>query len=234
MVLSVIGGKGRMGSIVVKEAKKDKDIKKVYVCDIDTENFEQSLVDTDVYIDFSKAGVINSYIEKISQDRRALVCGTTGLSEQDFTVLKKYSNKIPIFYSPNMSIGVFLTTKVIAMLTKAWTGDIEIMEIHHRHKKDSPSGTAKRLFEEINKIKKFNAVFRTEGKDLKKMDEIGISSIRGGDVIGEHTVYFFEEGERIEIKHIATDRKIFARGAIRAAKFIKGKEAGFYSMGDIL
>ncbi len=233
MNLGIIGGRGRMGTRVRMEAEKDPDIEEIYIIDLDTGNFEETLKKVDVYIDFSRPGALKEYLPSLATHRKALVSGTTGFSEDDFAMLREFSRKIPIFYSPNMSVGVFLITKMVEILSEMWEGDIEILEIHHRFKEDSPSGTAKKLFETIRKKKNVNKYYRKEEKHKRKDDEVGIAVLRGGDTVGEHSVIFFGDGERIEITHRAMDRRIFALGAIKAAKFVKDKPPGLYGMEDM-
>ena len=167
--------------------------------------------------------------------------GTTGFSTEEINKMKKLSQEIPFLFSPNMSLGVNLLFKLAAETAVALGDDydIEITESHHRFKKDAPSGTAKKLAQEIAKAKNINLddviIYGREGMTgERKRGEIGIHSIRGGDITGEHTVMFTALGERLELTHKAHSRDTFAYGTIQAIKFMEGKSAGFYEMKDVL
>ncbi|HAA58647.1 MAG TPA: 4-hydroxy-tetrahydrodipicolinate reductase, partial [Myxococcales bacterium] len=170
-----------------------------------------------------------------------LVCGTTGFSKEQVASLKEASNKIPVLYSPNMSVGVNLLFLAVREMTK-WAGedfDIEVFEMHHKMKRDAPSGTALRIAEHIADVQeqRLADVMKTDrySQDApREAGEIGMQSARGGDIVGEHTVFYCGMGERIELTHRATSRDIFARGALRAASWMAQKPAGFYSMFDVL
>ena len=169
-----------------------------------------------------------------------IVIGTTGLSEENKKTLKQAGERIPIVFAPNMSTGVNLLLNVVENIAKKIPNyDVEILEIHHNKKKDSPSGTAIKLAESIsnghNKSLKDVAVFGRYGTQvLRKPGEIGIHAIRCGDVCGDHTVIFASDGERIEISHKATSRAGLVAGALRAAKWINNESAGLYDMRDVL
>jgi 4-hydroxy-tetrahydrodipicolinate reductase len=170
-----------------------------------------------------------------------MVIGTTGFSDNELETINQASNKIPIVFAPNMSIGVNLTLKILETSAKVIGPDssIEIIESHHRYKVDSPSGTAIKMGEVVanalgRDLSKC-AVYGREGiEEPRDMNTIGFSSIRGGDVVGEHTVIFFMEGERVEITHKASSRMIYANGAVRAAYWLHNKPNGLYSMQDVL
>jgi len=195
----------------------------------------------DVIIDFSSPKATLRHAEIAVKYDKPLVVGTTGFSMEERAKLLALLEKIPSVFSSNMSIGMNVMFQAAAQIA-AKLGedyDIEIFEAHHRLKKDAPSGTALTLAEEIAK-----AVNRDLGKVAKyerygqigerKPKEIGIQTIRGGDIVGDHTVYFAGSGERIELTHRATSRDNFARGAILAAKWVSGKSAGIYTMADVL
>ena len=195
----------------------------------------------DLAIDFSAPKGTLEILTYLAKTKVALVSGTTGFSEDEMKKMQSYSKEIPILYSPNMSLGVNLIFDLLPKVTSSLSEDydIEITEIHHRMKKDAPSGTAMKMGEIISQAreKKLDdvGVFGRKGKEqLRKRGEIGIHTLRGGDVVGEHTVSFVGLGERIEITHKAHSRETFARGAIWAAKFIIGKEPGWYTMKDVL
>jgi 4-hydroxy-tetrahydrodipicolinate reductase len=173
---------------------------------------------------------------------KKVVIGTTGFEPRQIEELKELAKKTAVLLSPNMSLGVNLLFKLVELATRVLKEkefDIEIGEIHHRYKKDAPSGTAMRLAEiiasELGKPLEEIAVYGRKGHYERKRDDLGIMTFRGGDVVGEHTVYFFGFGERLELTHRATSRDIFAKGAVEAAKWIADKEGGrLYNMFDVL
>ena len=195
----------------------------------------------DVVIDFSSPAAAEKSIDYCLENGAALVMGTTGLAGEQTAKIKAASEKIPIIYATNMSVGMnalfSLAGKVAAMLGEDY--DIEIIEQHHRFKKDAPSGSALTLAENICKAtgKDFPAclVYGRSGKDsLRDKGTIGIHSVRAGDITGEHEVIFSTLGETVALSHTAHSRDTFARGALRAALWLIGKEAGLYSMEDCL
>jgi 4-hydroxy-tetrahydrodipicolinate reductase len=195
----------------------------------------------DMWVDFSAPGAAVANSIAAAQMGAAIVIGVTGLSAQDKEAIASQAEEIPIVLAPNMSVGVNVMLRLVAdaarILGSAY--DIEIVEAHHRAKRDAPSGTALRLAE---------AVAEASGRDLGKSarferhgeigprtaDEIGIQTIRGGDVVGDHTVYFLGQGDRIEITHRASSRETLARGAVRAALWLHGRAPGLYDMRDVL
>lgn len=190
-----------------------------------------------VLIDFSGAAGFDDAL-KLALDRRiALVCGSTGLSEDQHAALAQAARKIPVLASANFSIAIALMSELVAQAAESlreW--DCEIVETHHRHKKDAPSGTALALGAAIANARgtEFSTHSASPRTDPRNAGEIGFAAIRGGDVIGEHQVFFIGEGERIEITHRASNRDIFARGAIKAAIWLAGRPAGAYSLRDVL
>nr|MCU0825622.1 4-hydroxy-tetrahydrodipicolinate reductase [Leptospira sp.] len=173
-------------------------------------------------------------------NKKPIVIGTTGLGESDKQKIRDAANEIPIVFSPNMSIGVNLLFKLTEIAAKVLSDDfdVEVLDIHHRHKKDSPSGTAVHLKEVLLKAldrKDSNVIYGRHGmypeRDKK---EIAMHTMRAGEVVGEHTVYFFSPEERIEIAHKAGDRKTFALGSVKAAEFLADKKKGLYNMFDVL
>ena len=196
---------------------------------------------TDVVIDFANnTEAVLGHLRLVASDKKAMVIGTTGFNKKELEEIKNLSKDIPIVLAPNMSIGVNLLFKLIKDAVKVLNNkgfDIEVIEMHHRFKKDSPSGTAEKIVDilkeetGIDKVIYGRKGFYEEGRSS---DEIAVFSLRGGDVVGEHTVIFAGLGERIELTHKASSRDIFARGAIEAAKWIKGKPAGLYDMQDVL
>lgn len=203
---------------------------------------DESLVEqADVMIDFSSplASVFNA--ETCAELGTALVIGTTGMDLEQEKTLKKGSNKIPIFVSPNMSLGMSMLYRLVenAVSTLGKNFDVEIFEAHHSGKKDAPSGTALRLGEVIANARgvdlREKAVFDRSG-DIKTRvpDSIGFSSVRGGDIAGDHTVILAGDGERLELTHRAHDRSNFVHGALLAASFVCANPPGLYGMSDLL
>lgn len=199
------------------------------------------LEDADVLIDFSHASALPGNIKAAVQNKTGLVVGTTGLAPEHLRLLKTASRKIPVVQSPNMSIGVNLLFKLVDLTSRALgeNYDIEIAEIHHRMKKDSPSGTALKLLEVAARARekslKKDVVFGREGEvGPRPKGELGVLALRGGDVVGDHTVYFLGDGERIELSHRASSRQAFAQGALLAAKFVAKAKSGLYNMSQVL
>ena len=192
----------------------------------------------DVIIDFSVPVATMKILEYAKENNVPIVIATTGLSEEEKQKIKEYSKTIPIFQSANMSYDINLMKKVVAEVAKNLNQtDIEIVETHHNRKIDSPSGTALLLADSINNAldnKKDYNFNRFQNREKRKKKEIGFSSIRGGNIVGEHTVIFFGENESFEITHKAYSRGVFAEGALKGAEYIVGKENGYYSMDDII
>lgn len=192
----------------------------------------------DVIIDFSHFSVFEKILEFALSKKIPLVMATTGLTIENEKSLEEASTTIPIFRTANMSIGVNVMLGLVADAAKQLDGfDIEIIEKHHNKKVDSPSGTALMLANEINTTlnNSMDFVYGREGKSTKRQtNEIGIHAFRGGTISGEHNVIYAGEDEIIEIKHTALSKKVFAKGAVRAAKFIYQKENGLYDMRKIL
>lgn len=195
----------------------------------------------DVMIDFTVATSVSANIRKCVSANCKMVIGTTGLTHDDHDLIKSASKKIAIVFAPNMSIGVNLCFKLLEMAAQVIgdDSDIEIIETHHRHKKDAPSGTAIRMGEVVahtlGRNLKEVAVYGREGiTGVRDKKTIGFETIRGGDIVGDHTVMFIADGERVEITHKATSRKTFASGAVRAAKWLAEKESGLFDMQDVL
>jgi 4-hydroxy-tetrahydrodipicolinate reductase len=195
----------------------------------------------DVLIDFTRPEASMGYLASCQQAGKKLVLGTTGFNDEQKTKIAEVAKSIAIMMAPNMSVGVNLTLKLLEMAAKVMGDytDIEIIEAHHRHKVDAPSGTALIMGEVIantlNRDLKDCAVYGREGitgeRDRKT---IGFSTIRAGDIVGEHTAMFVDEGERVEITHKASSRMTFANGAVRAAVWLKDKDKGLFDMQDVL
>jgi len=206
-----------------------------------TESLGQLLETSDVIIDFSTPEASIANLKKCRRYGKAMVIGSTGFTHGDSTLIREFARNIPVVHSPNMSVGV----NVIFRMIKEVAGilgddfDVEIMEAHHRMKKDSPSGTALHLGKVVAETlgRNLNMVascFREGTNNVRDQKEIGMQSIRGGDIIGDHTVYFIGKGERIEITHRAQNREMFSQGAVKAAKWLVDREPGLYGMNDVL
>ncbi|MDD5015680.1 MAG: 4-hydroxy-tetrahydrodipicolinate reductase [Atribacterota bacterium] len=205
------------------------------------DDLEEIIQNADQIIEFTNPQVSLKHLEIVSKYKKAMIIGTTGFSSEEIETINKLTRGIPFLLSPNMSLGVNLLFKLAAETAAALGDDydIEIVEAHHRFKKDAPSGTAKKLAQEIAKAKGINlnevAIYGREGiTGERKSGEIAIHSIRGGDITGEHTVMFTALGERLQLSHKAHSRDTLAYGAIQAIKFMEGKPPGFYEMKDVL
>ena len=218
----LVGAAGRMGRTVVDLAKADPKIQIVAECDLG-DSIEAAMQNCDVIVDFSHADAIDEICRAASQHGKSLVIGTTGHSQEQRRIIEKAAESLPIVFASNFSIGVnvlfWLTRKAAELLGQDFNP--EIIETHHKMKKDAPSGTAKTLAEVLKAAR-------------KTKEEVPIQSIREGEVVGEHTVILSGPNERLELVHRATSREIFARGALRAASWVMGKPPGLYSMQDVL
>jgi 4-hydroxy-tetrahydrodipicolinate reductase len=201
-----------------------------------------SVVDQfDVLIDFTRPDASMDFIETCRQAGKKLVIGTTGYSDAQKALIAEAAKDVAIVMAPNMSVGVNLSLKLLEMTAKVMGDytDIEVIEAHHRHKVDAPSGTALRMGEVIadtlGRNLKDCAIYGREGNTGERdRKTIGFSTIRAGDIVGEHTVMFADDGERVEITHKATSRMTFANGAVRAAVWLADKDSGLYDMQDVL
>lgn len=206
-----------------------------------TDSIEQVLDRVDVVIDFTRPAATLEHLAACRRAGRAMVIGTTGFSAEARDSILAAGADIPIVLAPNMSVGVNLCFKLLDIAARVMgrDADIEIIEAHHRHKVDAPSGTALRMgevvAEALGRDLRTCAVYGREGVTGERAREtIGFETIRAGDVVGEHSVWFATEGERIEITHKASSRKTFAQGAVRAALWLTGRPAGCYDMQDVL
>lgn len=200
-----------------------------------------SLKGCDVIIDFTseKAGAL--LLDVAIKANVGIVIGTTGISDAGVEKIKKAAESIPVLYAPNMSFGVNLFFKILERAAELMPEgyDVEIFESHHKFKKDSPSGTAVKMIQIIkNGMKRLKNGKELHGREgligERTADEIGVHAMRGGDIVGEHTVYFVGMGERLEISHRATSRDMFAIGAVKAAEYLVGKKPGLYSIYNVL
>lgn len=195
----------------------------------------------DVLIDFTRPDTSMEYLDICRQAGKKMVIGTTGYSEAQKAAIAEASKQVAIVIAPNFSVGVNLSLKLLEMTAKVMGDytDIEVIEAHHRHKVDAPSGTALRMGEVVaatlGRDLKDCAIYGREGDTgVRDRKTIGFSTIRAGDIVGEHTVMFADEGERVEITHKATSRMTFANGSMRAAIWLQDREAGLYDMQDVL
>lgn len=195
----------------------------------------------DVLIDFSRPEVTLANVERCLADGKRIVIGTTGFTANQKEVIRQAGEKIAIVMAPNMSVGVNVCLKLLETAAKILgeSCDIEIVEAHHRHKIDAPSGTALRMGEVVaqalGRELKDCAVYGREGNTgARDRKTIGFATVRAGDIVGDHTVMFADVGERVEITHKASSRMTFAKGAVRAANWLMGKETGLYDMQDVL
>ncbi len=197
--------------------------------------------DFDVLIDFTVPEATMNHVAVCSKHGKSMVIGTTGFTDSQKAEIKQAARKIPIVLAPNMSVGVNLCFKLIELAAQVLgeTADIEIIEAHHRHKIDAPSGTALRMGEVVahtlGRDLAKNAVYGREGRTgARDPKQIGFATVRAGDIVGEHTVMFADVGERVEIVHKASSRMTFAKGAVRAAQWLAKEPAGMYDMQDVL
>jgi 4-hydroxy-tetrahydrodipicolinate reductase len=204
-------------------------------------DLEQVVEDFDVVIDFTSPQATLHHLEVCRAHGKRLVIGTTGFDSAQKATLENAAEQISIVFAPNMSVGVNLCFKLLEIAARVLgdEADIEIIEAHHRHKMDAPSGTALRMgevvAETLGRDLKDCAVYGRQGQTgPRERATIGFETIRAGDVVGEHSVWFAMEGERIEIAHKATNRMNFAQGAVRAAAWVIGRETGLYDMQDVL
>ncbi len=191
----------------------------------------------DVIIDFSRPSALSGVIHLAETRNVPAVIATTGYSEEQSAEIFALSAKVPVFRSANMSVGVNVVESVLPALASALRGsDIEIVEAHHNRKADAPSGTALQMLESVKKGLDYTprVVYGREGSCKREKGDIGVHAIRGGTIVGEHTVMFIGEDEIVEIRHTALSRRIFAEGAVRAAAFLIGKKPGMYDMSDCI
>lgn len=235
--ITIIGAKGKMGQTLIECSKEEPELQITTKIDVG-DDLENGIEIADVVVDFSSYDATEKILDISAKLRKPIVIGTTNLSDETLLKMQKmYSKCIPIVLSPNFSIGVnvlFLLVQKAAELLPDF--DLEIVEMHHRHKPDAPSGTAKMLMEILSNSRNLSSTFQhgREGHRPRSNEEIGIHSLRGGDVFGDHCIVFAGEGERLEITHKASSRATFAKGALRAVKWIVGKKPGLYSMIDVL
>ena len=238
--IAITGSNGRMGRALIRAVKINPDVTQGSMLNRG-DDINLVLKDFDVLVDFTRPEATLNTLSICQNAGKAMVIGTTGFSDEALKIIDQASSDIPIVFAPNMSVGVNLTLKLLETTAKVIGTDsnIEIVEAHHRHKVDAPSGTALKMGEVIANALGRDlsecAVYGREGTEQPRDKQtIGFSSIRGGDVVGEHSVTFFMEGERVEITHKASSRMTYANGAIKACQWLTNQANGLYSMQDVL
>jgi len=261
--VAINGGAGRMGRALVQACVQDTRLALAAVIEIPasqwigldagavaglsnidvkiTDSLSHSVSGVDVVVDFTRPEATIARLAECERAGKAMVIGTTGLDDNQRARIADAAKQIPIMLSPNMSIGVNVALRMIDIAARAFGDDvdIEIIEAHHRHKVDAPSGTALRMGEVAaaarNRRLADCAVYTREGQTGPRPEgAIGFATVRAGDIVGDHTVLFAGEGERVEIIHRATSRSNFAQGAMRACAWVAGRQPGLYSMADVL
>jgi 4-hydroxy-tetrahydrodipicolinate reductase len=241
--VSIHGFTGRMGQALVRAAAERDDVRVVASLDRDGNEVPAATRDSKplpavrVLIDFSHADAFDRALDHALSGRIAFVSGTTGLDRSQRAKLERAGATIPVLWSANFSLGVAVLTRLVREAARAlpdW--QCEILEAHHRHKRDAPSGTALALGRAVAEARDidFDAVARTDRNGARSTHDIGIASLRAGDTVGEHSVWFAATGERIELAHRATDRDIFARGALAAAAWLAGQKPGIHTLDGLL
>ena len=236
--IALAGASGKMGQAIARLAQADS---RVALCDVHTRDAAALFAGADVVIDFSRPELTVTLAHEAARTGKALVSGTTGLDSAAMALLADASKHAPILWSANMSVGVNLLAALVTQAARALDAstDIEIVEMHHRHKVDAPSGTALLLGHaaaEGRAVRLDDVAVRVRDGHTGAREEgsIGFATLRGGDVVGDHTVIFASEGERVELTHKASNRDVFAAGALRAALWLKNKPHGFYTMRHVL
>lgn len=252
--IGILGSSGRVGSLLIDDLANDSEARASVVhvngklaknlsADTIVTNDMKVLFDSsDVIIDFSAPAATEALLTEVVENggRKPLIIATTGFNKHQQNLLLEASKIVPILYATNMSLGVAVLNKLVALASKTLRDfDIEIVEQHHRNKVDSPSGTALTLAEHAASARDLDLDdVRISGRDgnigARTKDEIAVMALRGGDIVGRHTVGLYNDGEFLELNHTATARNTFSRGAIKVAKWIIGKDAKLYSINDAL
>ena len=243
MKIILVGAKGIMGGHVINAANKEGyeisalvDLK----CNPDVKGEYTKISDVsekaDVIIDFSFHGLVKEITDYAVQTGTPIIVATTGHTDNERKVINEASKKVAVFYSGNMSVGIATLCDVIKRVVSVFpNADVEIIETHHKRKLDAPSGTAKMLFNSVKEVREnAYAHYGRSGNCKREKNEIGINSVRVGNIVGIHEVIIGTDTEQITLKHEAFDRALFADGAIKAAEFMAGKNAGFYTMTELL
>lgn len=243
------GCNGKMGRMITSLVKEDAGIEIVAGVDKYTEvpndypvfeTIRECSVEADVVIDFSNASAVDDLLDYCVEKELPVVLCSTGLSEEQLQKVKEVSGKIAVLKSANMSLGINLLLKLLQNAAKVLGPagyDIELVERHHNQKLDAPSGTAIALADSINEAldQEYTYVYdRSQVRKKRDAKEIGISAVRGGTIVGDHEVIFAGTDEVIEFRHTAYSRSVFGKGAVEAAKYLAGKPAGMYGMGDVI
>jgi len=250
--IGILGATGRMGEHLVKNVAEEPglELSAVHVYDelrhalpadvLATNSIKAMLENCEAVIDFSAPAATQELCETAMDIPRPLVVATTGLSLHQQNLLQEAAGIMPVLYSSNMSAGIALLKQLVEKVSSTLEDfDIEIVEMHHRHKVDAPSGTALTLGEFAARGRGLDLdAVRVSGRDgqigARSRDEIAVMALRGGDIVGRHTVGFYSDGEFIELTHVATSRETFSKGAVRAVKWLCGKEPGLYTINDCL
>ncbi|MFC2057492.1 4-hydroxy-tetrahydrodipicolinate reductase [Campylobacterota bacterium] len=250
--VGIVGSTGRMGEHLIKNVLENEalELSALHVFDelkmdvpsnvLITNSMKALLEACDVVIDFSAPVATQELCEEALKNPTALVIATTGFTEHQQNLLTEASKEMPVLYASNMSAGIALLKQLVEQVAATLVDfDIEIVEQHHRHKVDAPSGTALTLGEFAAKGRGLDLdAVRVSGRDgqigARSKDEIAVMALRGGDIVGRHTVGFYNDGEFLELNHTATSRETFSKGAIRAATWIVNQKSGLYSINDCL
>jgi 4-hydroxy-tetrahydrodipicolinate reductase len=260
MRLAIFGATGRMGTAIVRLAQAAPDLEIVGgICSdtdpglgrdmgelagigqlgvVTTADIASGLLGAEVVIDFSTASAVTSLLSVAARQKIAVVSGTTNIDDAAKKAFDKAALSVPVMWAPNMSLGVQVLAELVEQAVKrlGLGYDVEITEIHHRKKIDSPSGTAKRLAEAARAARSDLREIHGRSGDVgaRTNEEMAVFGLRGGDVVGDHTVYLFGQGERLELTHRASNRDLFAHGALVAARFLAGKPPKRYTFSDVL
>jgi 4-hydroxy-tetrahydrodipicolinate reductase len=235
----VLSGFGTMGKVLLEQIIQTDRLDVVGIVDPlhkeVLQSFQELTQHVDVLIDFSHPSRLSEILDYATQNQVAVLLATTGYSEKDIDAIKLASTKIPILYTGNTSLGINVLELITKELTKVLEGfDIEIIEAHHNQKIDAPSGTAKMLYNAVSEVRDVKRVFGRNGVSKREENDVTIHSIRGGSVVGEHSVRFLGEEEELTISHRAFSKGLFAQGAIKAALFLNKQEFGLFTMADVL
>lgn len=226
----VLGAKGRLGALTVDAAKaRGLQVRGV------ARGEALALQAGDVVIDVTTAGSTSAHVQACAAAGVPIVVATTGMSADDERAIDEAAHAVPVIVAANLSVSAHVAAHLVREAAKRLPYDAEVVEVHHRKKKDAPSGTALMLARAVaeGRAQSANIKRARDGHAPRADGEVGVSAVRGGDVVGEHTVLLLGDGERIEIVHRITDRAVFARGAVAAALFLAGKPAGRYTMSDV-
>lgn len=252
--IGISGAAGRMGTAIAAVVAKDKDTKITLATEkagtpgvgkeangIKITDSLKDLAGVDVFVDFTTPAATVENVKTAAAAGKAMVIGTTGMSEAELAVVKEAAKKIPVVMATNYSVGINVMWKVLKDMTRYLKDDydIDIVESHHRHKKDAPSGTAVTTAQVILGAKGLdyakNVVTGRDGRENERpRDQLGVFAVRGGGVVGEHTVIYASDGDKLELKHTSISRETLAAGAVKAAKWVPGKKPGLYGMNDVL